>query len=206
MGKINKHPHSLNKWINGFFILFIFNIIVLAGGIYYFINSYASINNGIGVEFKDLTMVVSVSHKGIIGLTSFALIGICFVWFYLNRFILSPLNYMRNATEQIIHGRLDQTIKMNAPLEITRLYESINDLSVNLQEIMLFVWNQTENSLRCIEGDGCEKVGSGLSVTGINMLKNNMLELQKMVSSFTLYDVRIDKKKLVDGSENGQSN
>lgn len=196
INKINSHPHSLNKWVNVFFIVFILGVVILTGAVYYYTDSYTLMN-----ERSDIKEIVSVTQNGMIFLASLFISGIGLVWIYLHKFIISPLNQMKTAAEQIIHGQLDQSIDMKAPLEIKRLYESINDLSVNVQEVLLFVWNQTEASLRCLDGDWNEDKDSERASAGVDAVKHSMLELQKMVSTFSLYDVRLDNKKVIDGSE-----
>lgn len=200
ISKINGHPHSLNKWVNIFFLAFILGLIIIAISFYFYTKSYADPNIHLSEPYR-LIKILSIAQKVIVTLTLVTIIGLGMLWFYTHKFILVPLNYMRKATEQLINGKLDQTVQLNAPIEIKRLSDSINDLSVNVQEILLFVWNQAESSLHCIEKDKAENSIRDISTAEISILRHNLIELQRMVSSFALYDVYMDQKKVLGKSE-----
>lgn len=201
IGKINNHPYSFSKWITIFFITFAIGVIAIAVSLYYYTNSY-ELQNISAADQYHLIKSVSVAQKGIFALTSAVVVGLGILWFYLQRFILLPLKHVRKAAEHIIHGKLDQTVKIKAPMELKHLSESINDLSVNVQEILLFVWNQTESSLHCIDGEQYENLSTHVPTNTLNSVKNNLLELQRMISSFTLYDVHVEQKKVLGDTDN----
>jgi methyl-accepting chemotaxis protein len=180
--------------------VFILGTIVVAGSLYYYTTSYASFNFSLN-EHNDLMKNVSIVQKGIFVLTLVIIIALGLLWFYLHRFILLPLNHICKTAEHIIHGKINQTVKIKAPSELKQLSETINDLSVNVQEILLFAWNQTENSLRCIEEENYENLGVDVSNSGLNVIKNNLLELQRMISSFALYDVHMDQRRVFGNSD-----
>jgi methyl-accepting chemotaxis protein len=204
MNKFRNHPHSLKRWVNIFFIMLVLGIFFMSSCVYYYTTFYP--DNSIQHKNEqpqngDIKKVVSIIQRGIVVFTTLILCIFGIIWYYFIDFILAPLIQMKDVAEQIGHGKLNQTINIRAPLEIQRLSESINDLSVNLQEILLFVWNQTEISLRCLNIDEIGDYNSEKIVKAINTVKQNMIGLQKMISTFALYDVRLDHKKVLDGSE-----
>ena len=204
MDKISDHPHSFKKWVNIFFVVFILGFLFMVGGLYYYTTSYSI--TGLQAEHGqssngDIKRITSIVQHWIIAFTILILSAIGIIWYYFQKFILYPLNQVKAAAEQIGHGKLNKTITIRAPLEMKRLSESINDLSVNLQEILLFIWNQTEFSLRCLDISEVENHDPKKVNKGINAVKQNMLELQKMISTFVLYDVHLDKRRVLDGSD-----
>jgi methyl-accepting chemotaxis protein len=204
MDKVSNHPHSFKKWINIFFVVFILGILFMTGGLYYYTTSYSI--TGLHTEHGqsssgDIKKVTSIIQYWIISLTILIVSAVGIIWYYFKNFILYPLNQVNVAAEQIGHGKLNKTIIIRAPLEMKRLSESINDLSVNLQEILLFIWNQTEISLRCLDIDEVENHDPKKVTEGISIVKQNMLELHKMISTFVLYDVCLDKRRVLDGSD-----
>jgi methyl-accepting chemotaxis protein len=203
MYKVGYHPHSVKKWINVFFIAFILGIIFMVGGLYYYTTS--SSNTSLQTineqsSNSDIKRITSFVQHWVSVFTILIVSVMVIVWYYFHKFILYPLDRMNEVVEQIGHGKLDKTITIRAPLEIKRLSESINDLSVNLQEILLFIWNQTEISLYCLDINEVENNDYKKITEGINAVKQNMLELQKMISTFVLYDVCLYKKRVLDGS------
>lgn len=204
MNKFKKHPHSLKRWVNVFFIMVILGLFFMSSYIYYYTIFYPDTSiqsKNEQSQNKDIRNIISAIQQGIVVFTTLILCMFGIIWYYFIYFILAPLIHMKDVAEQIGHGQLNQTIDIKAPLEIQRLSESINDLSVNLQEILLFVWNQTEVSLRCLNIDEIENYNSEKIINAINTVKQNMIDLQKMISTYVLYDVRLDHKKVLDGSE-----
>jgi nitrate/nitrite-specific signal transduction histidine kinase len=201
--KINYHPHSFRNWVNIFFGGLLIAVIAVTVAFYFFIFLYPTIE--LQVDNDNLSRTLSIIKYAIAGLTLMVICGISLFWIYFYQFIVLPLSHMMSIAEQIGHGQLDQTINVMAPLEIKRLSESINDFSVNLQEILLFVWNQTENVLRCIDDGECNSMYSEKTTLKINAVKQNMLELQKMVSEFAFFDVKLDQKKVFDEAVNSST-
>jgi methyl-accepting chemotaxis protein len=204
MNKFRNHPHSLKRWVNVFFVMLILGLFFMSSCIYYYTTFYPDTSTqGKNEQSQngDIKKVMSVIQQGIVVFTTLILCIFGIIWYYFIYFILAPLIQMKDVAEQIGHGQLNQTINIRAPLEIQRLSESINDLSVNLQEILLFVWNQTEVSLRYLDIDEIENYNSEKIINAINTVKQSMMNLQKMISTYVLYDVRLDHKKVLDGSE-----
>jgi methyl-accepting chemotaxis protein len=201
--KISYQRPFIKRWINVFFIALIVGIFFMAGGLYYYTTSYSitslQIEQGQSSNSEN-KRVTAIFQRWISVFTILILSAIGMIWYYIQRYILYPLHQMEIAVEHIGHGKLDKTIVIKAPLEMKRLSESINDLSVNLQEILLFVWNQTEISLRCLDMDKDRNHEPKKVIKGINAAKQNMQELQKMVSTFAFYDVRLDQRRVLDGS------
>jgi methyl-accepting chemotaxis protein len=209
MNKFRNHPHSLKRWVNVFFVMLILGLFFMSSCLYYYTTFYADISTQSKSEQaqnRDIKKVISTIQQGIVVFTTLIVGMFGIIWYYFIYFILAPLIKMKDIAEQIGHGQLNQTINIRAPLEIQRLSESINDLSVNLQETLLFVWNQTEVSLRCLNIDETENYNSENIINAINTVKQNMIDLQRMISTYVLYDVRLDHNKVLDGSEQPEFN
>ena len=208
--QINYHPHSFRKWINVFFVTFLLGIVFAVSFIYFYSENFILEDLHFRSDSSkhtatDLFNQVRLIRRGFIFLSVIMLIGIIWIWYYIHKWIMFPLNQMVVAVEKIGRGHLNQTIKIDAPEEIQRISESINDLSVNLQEVLLFVWNQTEASLQFLEGAHDENRESNVVNSDKDLkviaVKKNMLELQKMISAFAFYDVRFDQNRVIDGSK-----
>lgn len=119
------------------------------------------------------------------------------------RTIMTPIKKLGRTAKRMADGHLDETVSIPANDEIGIIGKSINDLAVNQQETLLFVWNHSSHSIRLIErikiniktGTDNEEICDVIEV--LKLLQQNMEELQSLVRSFHFYDICIDGDKIL---------
>ncbi|NJL58925.1 MAG: methyl-accepting chemotaxis protein [Desulfobacteraceae bacterium] len=117
------------------------------------------------------------------------------------RNIVEPLEHVLMAVRKITEGNLDTTVPIRNSDEIGKIGEQINALSVNIQEILLHVWNHSRDAgvfLERIEHYVRSSEGSPSDTEqDIALIRNSMEEMQNMVKTFEYYDIRMDDDRLV---------
>jgi methyl-accepting chemotaxis protein len=125
------------------------------------------------------------------------------VFIFLNGKIARPLAKTAAAVERMAEGCLETTIPDDSPNEIGRIGASVNGLAVNFQEVLILVWNQTDNAITRIR-----RTAHQLTPDIENSLSPDMMEdlvsarqdlesMQMMVRSFDLYDVAITESDVL---------
>lgn len=124
------------------------------------------------------------------------------------RNIAVPLDAMAKAVERMADGHLDQMVHVSTGDEIRKLSESINDLAINLQEILLHVWSHTEHSMTLINSitesiyfQSENRVSTGVREE-LEALRRGMEDMQTMVKAFEFYHIQIDEGKIVVNENN----
>lgn len=123
------------------------------------------------------------------------------------RTIIEPLSQMAKVTHRMAQGHLDEMVPVNSNDEIGKIGEFINDLSINIQEILLHVWNHTKRSQMFLD-----RIDDTLLTVKDNCLPAHMKEnfenirqdiedIQAMVQSFELYDIRFEEGKVLAGED-----
>jgi methyl-accepting chemotaxis protein len=204
--------HSLRRKVNFFFLIFMVLILLAA------VMSERNLDPGwMGkptddpADSKNSTTpdrdsgsrqsILLQARHGIALLTALALIGAGSIWVFLHHWLLAPLAIMSDTAERLAHGRLDEIVNRCGPDELGRIGEHINELAANFQEILLYVWNQTESSLGALKQISRPSMSDGRSVdefaygANVDNAVQSLKDLQSMVRSFALYDVRIENGK-----------
>ena len=132
-----------------------------------------------------------------VGLVS---ILIVFMFFFI-RNIISPLNKLEKLTREMADGRLDLLVHGNsqASRSIGSIGDNVNSLAMNLQEILLLVWNHSEHNLGTIEKT-LEILADSTKdpdeiKTNLLMMKNELMQMQALAKQFELFDVSLEDKK-----------
>jgi methyl-accepting chemotaxis protein len=140
---------------------------------------------------------------GLLGGTLLALAALITIYRFLVRQVLHPLEHTAAAARQMVDGHLDATVPVQGPDEIGRLGELFNDMGVNLQELILLVWNQTGSALDTLEGLNrhLENHPAAPLRTEIHAhlqsVRQNLGTMQTVARSFDLYDVLLTGRKAV---------
>ena len=125
------------------------------------------------------------------------------IFLFLYARIARPMETMAATAGRMAEGCLGATIPDHLPNEIGRVGASVNSLAVNFQEVLILVWNQTEDALSKIRrtthhvtpgGDG--HVAPDI-VAELNAARQDLETMQMMVRSFDLYDVAITDKDVL---------
>jgi methyl-accepting chemotaxis protein len=125
---------------------------------------------------------------------------IIFMVFFIRKIIL-PLSKLEKMTREMADGRLDLIVQdnHNASCSIDTISENVNSLAMNLQEILLLIWNHSEHNLGALkkalktlddESGNPEDVKANLQ--GI---KKELLQMQELTKQFELFDVTLEGNK-----------
>jgi len=138
----------------------------------------------------------------------FAGSSIALTLFY--RYLIRPMDQMALTARRIIEGNLDISMPENSCYEVNELGRSFNDLSVNLQEILLLVWNYIRDSSlildRMIEGgplQGQGKISPSMR-QDLTAIREEMRTIEQVITSFHLYDVQIIDQRAIAGANTWQ--
>ncbi len=112
------------------------------------------------------------------------------------REIADPLDGMVTAAKQIREGHLDVTVPVCSKDEIGQLGEIFNDLTVNFQEVLLFVGavngdlNHVVEKINDNRPDPDE--GNEMLHEQLDLMTEKIDEMKEMVRSFDFYHVNFD--------------
>ena len=140
---------------------------------------------------------------GLMGGTLLALAVLSALYLYVARRILHPLEDTAAAAGRMADGRLDATVPVQDTDEIGRIGELFNDLGVNLQELLVLVWNQTGSAMDALEGihrqleDEQAAPVNKVIQTHLQSARQNLGTMQSVARSFDLYDVLLTGPKAV---------
>lgn len=123
---------------------------------------------------------------------------------YFQRNVVTPLTDVTAATRLMADGHLETLNHAMRSDEIGSLGENINDLAVNMQEVLLFVWNHSRENrdlLECVAGRldssrGGEKPLVEMEKDIASMYRNNE-ELKSIVLSFSYFEIKLEHEKMV---------
>lgn len=129
------------------------------------------------------------------------------VFFFLYRRIARPLEKAAAAAGRMAEGHLGETIPNHPLNEIGRICESINNIAVNFQEMLILVWNQTDNAIACIRRTtgklrpDTEHHFSPDSLADLMSARQDLETMRTMVRSFDLYDVAITENDVLTAKD-----
>jgi methyl-accepting chemotaxis protein len=132
-----------------------------------------------------------------IGIVSILII---FMVFFIRKIIL-PLSKLEKMTREMADGRLDLIVQdnQNASCSIDTISENVNSLAMNLQEILLLIWNHSEHNLGAL-GKALETLddesGNPEDVkANLQEIKKELLQMQELTKQFELFDVTLEGNK-----------
>ena len=136
---------------------------------------------------------------------------ILFMFFFI-RNIIKPLGKLEKMTREMADGRLDLLVtdSKNASCSIGVIGENVNSLAMNLQEVLLLVWNHSEHNLgtveqvlKVLEGDG--EIPREQLRASLQSLKAELQQMQNLPQQFELFDVTLRGKKALAKDETTNS-
>ncbi len=123
---------------------------------------------------------------------------------YFFRRILSPLNSLDHAARKMADGNLNVKFQSLIPGEFNSITESMNEAVLNIQEVLLHIWNYTSQDLVLIEKieqsiQSCQSEDEDRILLNerIAALRNDVEDIRNTLQSFDFFDVKIKDKKLV---------
>ena len=129
------------------------------------------------------------------------------VFIFLYRRVARPLEKAAEVAERMAEGHLGETLSNHPPNEIGRIGESINSLAVNFQEMLILVWNQTDNAIARLRRTTGQVGTAGVHdlspdmVTDLTSARQDLETMRMMVRSFDLYDVAITKNDVLTAKD-----
>jgi HAMP domain-containing protein len=124
--------------------------------------------------------------------------------FVFMRRIIKPLDEIGRATFKMAQGRLDEPVPVREHNEIGIIGECINDLAIDLQEILLHVWNHTRQDIVLMERIApilsSQPVVNGLPAQfkeNFYLVKQDIEDMRDMVKAFNYYHVRLEEEKVL---------
>lgn len=126
--------------------------------------------------------------------------------FVFHHYVLKPLAHVHAATRQMTDGHLDILARIARQDEIGRLGESINDLAVNMQEVLLFVWNHSQQSRELFD-QTAERLAAPEPLPTIQdnlkKMRQNNEDLKAIVLSFSYFEIRLEHERMLAESDCG---
>ncbi|MDJ0874298.1 MAG: HAMP domain-containing protein [Desulfobacterales bacterium] len=139
----------------------------------------------------------------LMGGTCLALAVLFTLYIFIVRSILHPLEHTATAARLMVDGRLDATVPIQEADEIGHIGELFNDMGVNLQELLLLVWNQTGSALKSLEGihrqlENQQAAPGEIDIRAhLQSAQQHLGTMQTVARSFDLYDVLLTGRKAV---------
>lgn len=136
--------------------------------------------------------------------TTVIILSIVIAGIYLNRTVLQPIERTTIAAKKIATGRLDKIIPIYAKDEIGDLGEQINDIAMNAQEILLYMWNKSGQlsefltNVSSFLNSGRNEIMPETVLEQIANAESTLKEIQSTIESFGLYGVKLDKDKVLE--------
>ena len=186
---------SLKKKGYFFFILNFLLVIIAAAGLFYLVVQHSGETTGIIHALLCVLLVFMLSIQAA------ALL-------YFKHNIIKPLAEMQGASRLMADGHLETLNHVKRADEIGALGENINDLAINMQEVLLFVWNHTRLSRDLLENIAdnlnfsLDKEDSGSVIKNdtqkdISIMHRNNEDLHSIVMSFSYFEIKLHDEKMV---------
>lgn len=141
--------------------------------------------------------------------TSVILLGIIVAMIFIIRNMAKPLDDIGRVACRMADGRLDELIRVKTLGEIGKIGEFINDIAMNLQEIMLHVWNHTKHDIlildRIVGIIKSQPDGNGLFQEiseDFRIVKEDIENMRSMVEDFDYYGVRLKDGRTIADHDN----
>ena len=127
---------------------------------------------------------------------------------YFTRGVIRPLAEIQAASRLMADGHLETLNHVKRADEIGSLGENINDLAINMQEVLLFVWNHSQSSRDLLENIArnlnfsleAEKhspAGENGVRKDIRKMHRNNENLKSIVMSFSYFEIKLEDEKMV---------
>jgi hypothetical protein len=126
-----------------------------------------------------------------------------FMVFFIRNIII-PLGKLERMTRDMADGRLDRLVHDDgkAGCSIGIIGENVNSLAMNLQEVLLLVWNLSEHNLKTVDEaittlEKPEGISREEVVDRLQRLKAELEQMQGLTGQFEFFDVALRDRKAV---------
>lgn len=152
------------------------------------------------ISKNDIVNIIKQIQQRVLWMLIVCLLAGAIIFFLVIRTILNRLNNIRIVAAKMAEGRLDETIPFQRLDEIGAIGKVINDFAANLQEVLLLLWNQTQNCLRQVKKvnkyEIYPEMMAGMDVN-LQQMQNGLEDMQSMIRSFNFYGVCLDDGLLI---------
>ncbi len=157
----------------------------------------------VGVVYESMRNGYSASY--LICLLSILFITLIAAMMYFQRTVLIPLENICVATRLMTEGNLETPVRVKAGDEIGKIAELVNDLAINMQEILLFIWNHTqENSELLVKVTNsfdnsqmdCSQVMDRVK-EDIHHIQMDNEDLKSIATSFSYFEIKLEHEKML---------
>lgn len=155
-------------------------------------------------EIDGAARILKRLQNRMILVTSVVFLGVIVAIFLFMRRVIKPLDEIGRSAFKMAHGRLDEPVPVRDRNEIGKIGELINDLAIDLQEILLHVWNHTRQDIVLMERIAAmmssQPGGNGMPMKireDFYFVKQDIEDMRDMVKAFNYYHVRLDEEKVL---------
>ena len=128
---------------------------------------------------------------------------ILITFFFLFRNIISPLEKIHSSIDSMTEGKLHHPLPIYPQDEIGHISNGINEFSINVQEMLLYVWNHCdqfntllENVTKTFQTHYGEPLPPEI-MNDIDFIRTNIENLRTFVRSFEFFEVQLNSGKLM---------
>ena len=205
---------SLKTSAYGYFLLFFF-VSLIIGAVIIYTAAVPNLDEQVLTALSGVSSDQTAIHTAAVDIVStfrqlqhivllvmlISLSGSAILSFLMIRNIVGRLDEITKVAGKIAKGHLDETVPIYQCDEIGTIGRVVNDLAVNLQEILLLLWNQTQNCLGQLNqayenNERNNKTSTNLDERFQHM-RNGLEDMQTMIRSFDFYGVRLEDGKLI---------
>ncbi len=113
---------------------------------------------------------------------------------FFQRSIVVPLQELCSTVQRISNGEFDNPVQIRTMDEIGQVGESVNDLVINVQEILLYAWNHTHKNFTPLKELPADPSLLKNEIAKIYRENENMKEF---LLTFTYFEVKLEHEKMV---------
>jgi signal transduction histidine kinase len=186
---------SLKKKTHVFFALNFLLVIIATAGLFY-------------VFVKHSGETITIFHVSLCVILFLLLSIQAAAMIYFKSNIIKPLIEMQTASRLMADGHLEILNNMKRADEIGSLGENINDLAINMQEVLLFVWNHSRLSRNLLENiadnldfsldsEKSDSIVENNIQKDISKMHRNNEDLKSIVMSFSYFEIKLEDEKMV---------
>lgn len=174
------------------------------------VSTQLSASPGEEVDSAPVQSLLKKLQAPLLAILLFCLTGSILALILFYRYLIRPIDAMTSTAHRIIDGDLELSMPESRCREVNDLGRAFNDLSINLQEVILLVWNYLKDSsgkldqiLQSDHLDGKEKFPAPMR-QDLMAMRGEMKTIEKVITSFKLYDVQIIDERAMAGSNTWQ--
>jgi len=124
--------------------------------------------------------------------------------FFFMRNIMIPLEITGEIVHRMTEGHLDKPIQVKAGNEIGQVAEGINGLAINMQEVLLNIWNHTQQNFILLDRISEQLNSQPDSALPLSQLKKDIARVRQenegmkdIVTTFDYFEVKLEHEKMV---------